>query len=121
MPSVATVANGGGAVPNKRRPVACSWPGCPNVDCQEHQSRDERQSAHHRGYDRTWRKLRLLVLAEEPLCRFCLEEGRVRASEHVDHIIPLRERPDLRLVRSNLRGLCESCHNRRKHHERRTD
>ena len=51
-----------------------------------------------------------MVLAEEPLCRLCLEPGLIVASREVDHIIAIAKRPDLRLVRSNLRGLCKACH-----------
>ena len=47
---------------------------------------------------------------EEPLCRHCLRDGRVVAATLVDHIIPLSEAPDLRLVRSNLQSLCSRCH-----------
>jgi 5-methylcytosine-specific restriction protein A len=65
-----------------------------------------------RGYDRRWQRLRLVVLAEEPLCRFCYAEGRLTPATDVDHIEPLRTRPDLRLLRSNLRSLCHPCHAR---------
>jgi 5-methylcytosine-specific restriction protein A len=50
------------------------------------------------------------VLADEPLCRFCAEQGRVTAARDVDHIVPIVQRPDLRLDRSNLRPLCQPCH-----------
>ena len=71
-----------------------------------------RGSASARGYDRLWRKLRLVILARDPLCLFCLEAGRVEASRQVDHIAPIAKRPDLRLEPSNLRGLCDACHSR---------
>jgi hypothetical protein len=67
-------------------------------------------SASARGYDRQWRKLRERVLYEEPLCRLCQAAGRVEAATEVDHIIPLRVRPELRLERSNARPLCGPCH-----------
>jgi len=47
---------------------------------------------------------------EEPLCRHCLREGRVTAATLVDHIVPLSQAPDLRLLRSNLQSLCARCH-----------
>lgn len=72
-----------------------------------------RGSSTARGYDRHWQKVRAVVLADEPLCRFCAERGRVTPAEVVDHIETIADRPDLRLVRSNLRPLCESCHNAR--------
>jgi len=98
-------------------PLACA---CGRRNCDQHRRKDFRPSASRRGYDSThWARFRKLRLAEEPLCRFCLEEGRYTPSEHVDHIIPLRERPDLRLSREGTRCLCAPCHNRRKDSERR--
>lgn len=94
-----------------RLPTVCA---CGKSACTEHsKARDERPSAHRRGYDAVWKRLRLQVLAEEPLCRFCLSEGRVTPAAHVDHIETVRARPELRLVRSNLRALCAPCHNAR--------
>ena len=75
--------------------------------------RDPRPSRSQRGYDRAWQRLRLRVLRDEPLCRFCKAEGKVTPAEHVDHIQPVADAPHLRLVPSNLRPLCASCHNRR--------
>ena len=60
-----------------------------------------------RGYDGTWRKLRLMVLREQPLCA-C---GRV--ATEVDHIIPIAKAPELRLEMSNLQAMCKSCHSRK--------
>lgn len=51
-----------------------------------------------------WRKLRLIVLARQPVCRAC---QRAAATE-VDHIVPRRAGgPD---DISNLQGLCHHCH-----------
>jgi 5-methylcytosine-specific restriction protein A len=72
-----------------------------------------RGSAASRGYDRDWRKLRAAVLFDEPLCRFCQEQGRITEATEVDHIKSIAERPDLRLERSNLRPLCTPCHSGR--------
>jgi len=72
-----------------------------------------RGSAHRRGYDRTWQRLRKAILAAEPLCRFCTAAGLAVPAEEVDHIEPIAERPDLRLDPTNLRGLCSTCHGRR--------
>ena len=69
-----------------------------------------RGSASARGYDRAWQRVRLLVLAQEPLCRFCALLGLLVAAEVVDHILSVRERPDLRLDQGNLRALCKACH-----------
>jgi 5-methylcytosine-specific restriction protein A len=98
-------------------PKPCTSPGCgafalANGRCAAHNRQAERRrgTSTERGYDATWRRLRLIVLAEEPLCRRCLERGLIVASREVDHIIPIGRRPDLRVVRSNLRGLCKPCH-----------
>lgn len=67
---------------------------------------DTRPSAHERGYDRAWRRWRLMVLREEPLCRVCGD-----AADQVDHITPLsRGGTD---ERSNLQSLCASCHSKK--------
>lgn len=75
-----------------------------------------RGSAHARGYDTTWRRVRAAFLAQHPLCQ-CedCDDGRKRITpaEVVDHIVPIRERPDLRLDWSNLRSMAKSCHDRR--------
>jgi 5-methylcytosine-specific restriction protein A len=85
---------------------------------------ETRGSARQRGYDRDWEKLRDAVVIERG-CR-CEAEGcgrivvlRKREATaltpvaHVDHIKSIADRPDLRLERSNLRLLCEPCHNAR--------
>ena len=74
---------------------------------------DLREGSHKRGYDATWHRMSKMVRMEEPLCRHCLRDGRVTASVLVDHIIPISQAPDLRLVRSNLQALCASCHARK--------
>ena len=74
---------------------------------------DHREQSQHRGYDSTWRALSKQVRMEEPLCRHHLREGRVEAATCVDHIVPISQAPDLRLVRSNLQALCHACHTRK--------
>lgn len=59
-----------------------------------------------------WKKLREQVIAEEPLCRLRLDRCTVR-SDTADHIIPVRDRPDLKYCRANLRGSCQSCNQAR--------
>jgi len=71
-----------------------------------------RGSAASRGYDRTWRALRLQILEAEPLCRFCWAHGLVEPATEVDHIKPLATHPELRLDPTNLRALCKPCHSR---------
>jgi len=94
----------------------CSNQPCSNFGsggpCAEHarQYEQHRGSARARGYDGTWDRLRLIVLAEEPICGECQAEGFIVPSTEVDHIIPIAQRPELRLVRSNLQGLCKPHH-----------
>lgn len=57
---------------------------------------------------RAWRKLRAQVIAEEPLCWLQLP-GCTRLSTTADHILTFKERPDLAMVRANLRGACAHC------------
>jgi 5-methylcytosine-specific restriction protein A len=72
-----------------------------------------RGSAASRGYDRTWRKLRLAFITEHPLCRLCAEAGLIVAGQVVDHITPHRGVEALRLARDNLQTLCKPCHDRK--------
>lgn len=59
---------------------------------------------------------RAQVLAEEPLCRLCLEKGLEVASDVVDHKIPLAwgGTDD----RGNKQGLCNPCHEEKSKAER---
>lgn len=66
-----------------------------------------RGSSAERGYDGRWQKLRLIVLAEEPLCFYCNARGRVVAADTVDHKTPkTRGGTD---DRDNLCGACSTC------------
>lgn len=107
-------------------PHPCNHPGCRTLVhtryCDAHQKvfrrrQDERRgNAAARGYDATWRKLRLVQLQLHPLCQ-CedCDEGRKRLTPAnvVDHIVSIEERPDLRLDLSNLRSMSKACHDRR--------
>ena len=69
-----------------------------------------RGSRQSRGYDGQWDKLRLQHLAKEPLCRESGFRGRVVLADLVDHIRPVRDRPDLRLDPDNLCSLNQKMH-----------
>ena len=70
------------------------------------------RARHPRGH-RAYRRLRAQVLIEELVCRMCRRVGRTTAATVVDHIIPLKRRPDLLLVRKNLQALCGECHRKK--------
>ncbi len=54
-----------------------------------------------------WRRLRLKVLVEHPLCAVC-----GRPSSDVHHKQSIDDRPDLAFDEDNLMALCASCHSR---------
>jgi 5-methylcytosine-specific restriction protein A len=57
-----------------------------------------------------WRALRLQALRRDGFrCRSCGERGELE----VDHIEPVRARPDLAWSLDNLQALCVSCHTRK--------
>lgn len=69
-----------------------------------------RGSSTARGYGADWRLLRDAVLAAEPSCRRCAQNGRVEAAVLVDHIVPIEAAPERRLDPDNLQPLCRPCH-----------
>lgn len=69
-----------------------------------------RPSAEARGYDADWRRCRAAYLSVHP---FCAAGGCSAPATDVDHILSIRQRPDLRLAWSNLRAMCHPCHSRR--------
>jgi 5-methylcytosine-specific restriction endonuclease McrA len=62
-----------------------------------------------RGYDKDWFAFRAQFLRANPIC--CCGCGK--PAEVVDHVISIRQRPDLRLVASNCRPMTKRCHDRR--------
>lgn len=87
---------------------------CPDhihlVDDKKRQRDQYRMSSSNRGYDGPWRKLRKTFIRENPLCHDCMVKGRYKPTREVHHIKKVKEYPSLRLVKSNLMGLCKSCH-----------
>ena len=65
-----------------------------------------------RLYDgRAWRdRVAPDVLADEPICRICAALGIHTPAAVVDHVIPVRDRPDLAFDRTNLQPLCKHHH-----------
>lgn len=61
-----------------------------------------------------WRKVRLMALKRDHYaCVMCGCDVRGKGLSRVDHIIPVKQRPDLALALANLRTLCAPCDNRR--------
>lgn len=111
-----------------RRPKKpCSYPSCPELVtagqryCQTHASKAEKER--HQQYDKyqrdkrsakfyssaLWQKIRNRKMKRDPLCEYCLPDTITTAAE-VDHIIPIKVDWSLRLVMSNLKSSCHSCH-----------
>lgn len=68
--------------------------------------------------DKKWELLRKRVLKRDHYtCQFCgilaLGKNRNGVSPVVDHIKPVKERPDLAFDIDNLRVLCRPCDNKR--------
>ena len=63
------------------------------------------ESAHERGYTRSWAKASRSFLAEHPWCVAC---GRPAAV--TDHITPHRQDADLFWDAENWQPLCKACH-----------
>ena len=72
-----------------------------------------------------WKRVRAAALSrDQGMCQDCMDRFRAgygirpNRATMVHHIIPVEERPDLALDLSNLRALCDACHNR-EHPEKR--
>jgi 5-methylcytosine-specific restriction protein A len=76
----------------------------------EHEER--RGTSAERGYDYRWQRLREAHLASEPLCRMCLQAGRITPAVLVDHIVPINDGGAV-LDDDNLQSLCRSCHDKK--------
>jgi 5-methylcytosine-specific restriction enzyme A len=60
-----------------------------------------------------WRTIRYISLQKNPYCAVCLKDKVYVIATEVDHVIPLKERPDLCVELTNLQGLCKSCHSKK--------
>lgn len=68
-----------------------------------------RDSAASRGYDATWRKVRMAHLMANPVC---VVPGCGKSAVDVDHIVPHQDGGG-RLDPNNLQSFCHSCHSRK--------
>lgn len=70
-----------------------------------------RGSRQSRGYDRDWELLRADYMRHaKGQCEECRRRGYLCLAEEVDHIIPVKDDPELRLEWSNLQSLCRVHH-----------
>ena len=107
----------------RRAGRSCTRPGCRGVvhdgvcsvcgplrrePAREHDAR--RGTAHERGYDRRWQRLRATVLATSPLCAECQRQGHITPATDVHHRVAKRAGGEDAL--ENLEPLCHSCHSR---------
>jgi 5-methylcytosine-specific restriction endonuclease McrA len=82
-------------------------------------SEKSRNKEHNKFYDSTgWRRLRLEVLQEKPLCEACKARGIVKEANIGDHIQPVELFPELALSKPNIMPLCESDHAKKSSIER---
>lgn len=66
---------------------------------------------------REWREMREYRLSQNPLCAKCLEINQLTPATEIDHIIPLKIDPSLRLDPNNLQCLCKKCHSEKTYNE----
>ena len=93
-------------------PTCCTV--CNRRTCTcERTRQDTRPSAHARGYDRRWQKVRARYLAQHPLCNHCSTDTRPVVATQVDHVIPHKGNRALFNDPGNLQGLCHSCHSKK--------
>ena len=108
----------------------CSYPGCfqlipgnkKDSYCKVHSKKvkSDRNKIYNRSRDpkierfyksKAWRETRRKKLLLNPLCEHCLKKGKIKEAEMVHHIKPIKEHWELRLTMSNLKSLCNRCHN----------
>jgi 5-methylcytosine-specific restriction enzyme A len=96
----------------------CSEPRCPGYAtykgrCKDHAAAQERTrynaDTRHWYSSSDWRILRLQVLHDDPICVDCKQ----RPSTEVDHRVPHRGNRELFFDRSNVQGMCHTCHGRK--------
>ena len=102
-----------------RIPRPCSSPLCKNISTTSYCSsctpvRQPRMKEDYHKLYRTqqWKRMRTVVLRDQPLCVACQRAGRgsLSVAQHVDHIIPHRGDRDLFFDKDNLQPLCVSHH-----------
>jgi 5-methylcytosine-specific restriction endonuclease McrA len=70
-------------------------------------------------YNHRWRKERKHYLALNPLCCYCLKQGKVTPATVVDHITPHKGDLNLFWDANNWQPMCKHCHDSVKQSEER--
>jgi 5-methylcytosine-specific restriction endonuclease McrA len=60
-----------------------------------------------------WYEAREYKIKMNPICEECLKKGIITPAYAVDHIIALKDSPELYITLTNLRSLCKSCHSKK--------
>ncbi|WP_408871499.1 HNH endonuclease [Gluconobacter cerinus] len=67
----------------------------------------EQRTVNKQQYDHKWREVSKTFRKNNPFCVECLKSGVYNSQHlHVDHIVPLVEKPELKYELSNLQVLC---------------
>ena len=54
-----------------------------------------------------------MVIRDRPLCEDCLEQGLVRPTEELHHVVKIDDDRTKRLEETNVMALCAACHDKR--------
>jgi 5-methylcytosine-specific restriction endonuclease McrA len=74
----------------------------------DYQRRGTRQQ---QGYTNEWLRAAADYRRRHPLCKMCMDRGRITPCQCVDHVIPHRGDPVLFWDEDNWQSLCNPCHN----------
>ena len=58
-----------------------------------------------------WQRYRRAKLRQNPLCEYCLNEGRLTVAVAVDHIVPINKGGNPYPPLEHVLSCCASCHN----------
>lgn len=76
--------------------------------------REDKRTAHERGYGHKWRVQAKRFLDAHPLCVICAKHSRTTAANTVDHIKPHKGDEKLFWDVDNWQALCKHCHDSEK-------
>ena len=73
-------------------------------------SNKKRKNPYPLQNDKRWKQVRNQFIDQNPWCARHQIAGRLVGAQHVDHILPVRLRPDLAYDPEWLQSLCQPCH-----------